>query len=188
MVDELTLDMFRTEFMGRQSGVAAETLAYRLGPRMRVAAVSLLHDIPVRPNITGLDQLRAGSASKANYTQVIVKLWKLRDQFGAKEAEKLFYWKNQEYVRVSPEKCYATLLKHPKNGVLAFISNLRPDAAAVNVRLNLDKLGLRGKKLDVFNALTSKVVSMTPNGKLSLPLGSEEWVYVWLRPADAPDK
>jgi len=38
--------------------------------------------------------------------------------------EKLFYWKNRDYVRVSPEKCYATLLKHPENGVLAFISNL----------------------------------------------------------------
>jgi len=52
---ELTLEKFRAEFMGRQLGVAAETLAYRLGPQMRVAAISLLHDIPNRPNTPGFD-------------------------------------------------------------------------------------------------------------------------------------
>jgi len=84
---------------------------------------------------------------------------------------------------VSPEKCYSTLFKHPKNGVLAFISNLSCDAQTVTVEFNLEKLGLRGKKLDVFDALTNEPVSMIADGKLSVPLGSEEWVYVWLRPA-----
>jgi len=171
IVDELPLDMFRAEFMGYPIGVATETLAYRLGSPIKVAAISLLHDIPVRARTQDKKWFRAMS-----------KLWKMRDQFGAKEAERLFYWNNQDYVRVSPEKCYATLLKHRRNGVLAFVSNLSPDAQTLTVTLNMKKLGLRGKKLDVFNALTRSPVAMTADGKLSVKLGSEEWVYVWLRP------
>jgi len=183
---ELTLDMFRTAFTGRQLGVAAETLAYRLGPAMRVAAISLLHDIPVRPSTPGFDPAgerpRRRPRGRESYFDVMVKLWKMRDEFGAREAEKLFYWNNRDYVSVSPEKCYATLLKHPKNGVLAFVSNLSRNAQTVTVRFNLDKLGLRGKTLDAVNPLTGKAAAMTPDGKLSVPLGSEKWVYMWLRP------
>jgi len=186
---ELTLDMFRTAFTGRQLGVAAETLAYRLGPPMKVAAISLLHDIPVRPSTPDFDPAanrpRGRPKGRETYFDIMVKLWKMRDQFGAKEAEKLFYWKNQDYVSLSPEKCYATLLKHPKNGVLAFISNLSRDAQTVTVEFNLDKLDLRGKKLAAFNPLSNKPVSLSADGKLSVPLGSVEWVYIWLRPRAA---
>ncbi len=173
---ELPLDMFRTEFMGHQIGVGAETLSYRLGATMKdadmkVAATSLLHDVPVRPS-TGTDYCEA----------IIYKLWRVRDQFGAKEAEKLFYWNNQDYVRVSPEKCRALLFKHPRNGVLAFVSNLRRDEQTVTVQFNLDKLNLRDRKLHVFNTLTDEPMAMTSGGKLSVPLGSEEWIYIWLRP------
>jgi hypothetical protein len=113
---------------------------------------------------------------------VMSKLWTVRDKFGAKQAERLFYWDNQEYVQVSPEKCHALQPKNPTNGVLAFITNLRPDAQTVTVQLNLDKLGLGGQKLDVFNALTKEPITMTNDGKLSVPLGSEQWLYVWHRP------
>jgi hypothetical protein len=169
---ELSLDMFRAEFMATPWGVPAETLAYRLGPPMKVAAISLLHDVPVRPS-TGEDP----------YYSLILKLWKVRDEFGDKEAQKLFYWNNQDYAQVSPEKCYATLFKHPKNGVLAFITNLSPSAQTVTLQFNLEKLGLRGQKFDVFNALTHDPATMTADGKLSVSLGSEEWAYVWLRPS-----
>ena len=184
--DDLTLDMFRTAFTGRQLGVAAETLAYRLGPSMKVAAISLLHDIPVRPSTPGFDPAQDSSSTRPEtretYFDTMVKLWKMRDQFGAKEAEKLFYWDNQDYVSVWPEECYATLLRHPTNGVLAFISNLRRGAQTVIVELNLDRLGLRGQKLDVFNALTEEPVAMARDGELSVSLGSVEWLYVWVRP------
>jgi hypothetical protein len=174
---ELTLDKFKTEFMGYPIGVPAETLDYRLiewhnfEATKKVLATSLLHDVPVRVR----------TAAKVNF-ELTPKVWKLRDEFGAKEAERLFYWKNQDYVQVSPEKCYATLFKHPKNGVLAFITNLRPDAQTVAVQLNLETLGLKGRTLNVFNALTGEPVAMTADGKVSVPLGSEEWAYIWFRP------
>ena len=172
---ELTLDMFRTAFTGHQIGVAAETLPYRLlgnnARNSQVAATSLLHDIPVRIR-----------AQDTEYFDIMSRLWKVREQFGMKTAEKLFYWKNAEYVRVQPGKCYATLFKHPNNGVLAFISNLSRDAQTVTAQLNLDRLGLRGRATGVLNALTNEALAMTPDGKLSVPLGSEDWIYVWLRP------
>jgi len=186
IVKELRLDMFRAEMMGYNMGVAAETLSYRLGTRMKVAAISLLHDIPVRPvnpySHGGASRTASQIAREKRYFDVIARLWKSREQFGAKEAEKLFYWNNQDYVRVSPQQCYSTLLKHPRNGVWAFVSNLSADKQTVTVKLDLDKLGLRGRKLDVFNLLTGEAVSMTADGTISLLLGPEEWVYVWLRP------
>ena len=168
---EVPLDLFRTEFMGYPIGIACETLSYRLGTRMEVSAISLLHDIPVR--IRTQDK---------GYLEMFGKLWKVREQLGAKQAEKLFYWNNQDYVRVSPEQCHSTLLRHPKNGVLAFITNLHRDAQTVAVQFDLEKLGLSVRELDTFNVLTDERVKVAPDGVLSLPLGSMEWAYVWLRP------
>ncbi len=186
---DLTLEMFRTEFMGYQLGVPAESLCYRLGSPMKVAAISLLHDVSPRMSTSGgaiavesQDEENAKSKSSNNYYEIVPRLWKLRDEFGADQAEKLFYWNNKDYVTVSPDKCYATLLKHPQNGVLALVSNLAPEAQTVSVQFNLEKLGLRGKKLTVVNPLDGKTVEMSADGTLSLPLASVQWQYVWLRP------
>ena len=178
-------DMCRVEYMGLQSGVAGNALLGRSGPTSKVLATTLLHDVPHRPSNPFPDhpqfaELRAERGR--NNFDTIVQLWKMRDRFGAKEAQKFFYWDNQNYVTVTPEKCYATLFKHPSNGVLAIISNLRRDAQTVNAQFNLDELGLRGMMLDVFNALTNEPVDMMADGKISVPLGSEQWVYIWLRP------
>ena len=179
---ELTLDMFRTEFTGYPLGVPGETLAYRVAASHRdgwkqVLATSLLHDVPIRFSSypqTGVEPF-----------ELVQKLWKMRDEFGARDAEKLFYWNNRDYVTVSPEKCYATLLRHPRNGVLAFIANLRKDARTVEVTFNLAGLGLRSSKLDVSRPLTGETLTMAADGRLAVPLGSEEWAYVRLRPAAA---
>ena len=168
------LDMCRVEFTGSQIGIAGNHLVCRSGPGSKVSAITLLHDVPYRPSSSG---------SKAWPTSLFPKLWKMREAFGAKEAEKLFYWENADYVQVQPDKCYATLFKHPGNGTLAFVSNLRRTGQMVSVNFNLDNLGLSGKKLEVINALTEEAVVMTPGGELSVPLESEDWIYVWLRPA-----
>ena len=180
---ELPPDMFRTEFMGHPIGVAAELLHYRLtgnkaaepslAPFAKLCATSLLHDVPIRAR-----------AADTGHFNMLKKLWQVRDDFGAKEAEKLFYWNNQDYVTVAPPKCYATLMKHPTNGVLAIVSNLHRDPQTVNVQLDLDRLGLNGRELDVFNVLTDEPVDMSNRGELSLALESENFIYLWARPAD----
>jgi hypothetical protein len=183
IASELTLDMFRAEFMGYQLGVAADTLAYRLGPYSKVAAISLLHDIPVRINSTNLDQHGTDARGDMPYSAAIVKLWKVRDQFGAKEAKKLFYWHNQDYVTVSPDQCYATLLQHPTHGVLALVSNLHRETQTVRVRFDLSRLGLPGHDLAVFDALTDQSMEMSSDGEISVSLDSHHWMYVWLKPS-----
>jgi len=55
----------------------------------------------------------------------------------------------------------------------------------VTVEFNLDKLGLRGREISAINALTDKPIALTADGKISLSLGSEKWVYVLLRPKKA---
>lgn len=176
----LSLEQFRTEFTGRQIGVAAETLTYRLGAPMKVAATSLLHDISPRLSTNSFDNM---SRETSTYYALVPELWRMRDRFGAQDAEKLYYWQNQDYVTVGPERCYATLLKHPENGVLALVSNLSRERQDVQVRFNLDTLGLAGRSLFASNALTGEPVTLSGDGSVVLPLESEQWVYVWLKPS-----
>ena len=185
IASEMTLDKFRTEFMGSPIGVAADTLSYRLGSRVRVSSTSLLHDIPVRPNNLPPDLPGARTSADVDYARLISRLWKVRDRFAAHEARKLFYWNNQEYVTVGPDLCNALLLHHPRNGVLAFITNRGTEAQDVKVSFNLDRLGLDAGELEVFNALTGDPVALAADGAMAIPLEAERWQYIWLRPADS---
>jgi len=174
VIDELSLDTFRTMFMGYQLGVPAEVLPYRLlaqdTPCSRVAAISLLHDVPVRARVQNTEWLH-----------IMNKLWQVRDVFGAEEAEKLFYWNNQDYVTVLPDRCYATMLKHPINGTLVVVSNLRHDTTEVNVRFNLEALGLASVDVVATDVLTGRTQPLELDGSFSATLRSHEWVYLWLK-------
>jgi hypothetical protein len=116
------------------------------------------------------------------YFTLVPKLWKLRDDFGASEAEKLFYYENQDYVTVKGEQGYATLLKHPRNGTLALVSNLSRSNQELIVSFNLDRLGLSPAAIRAVDPLSGKDVPITSDGKVTLLLGSEEWKYLWLKP------
>ena len=182
--DELPLARYRAEFMGYPFGLAANTLAYRLGPQIKVAAISLLHDVPVRPSSGGHKALDMKIAKYDSYFGAMIRIWKLRDDFGMKDAEKLFYWENQDVVAVSPENCHATLFTHPQNGVVAFVANLRRDTQPVELAFNMGRLNLNGKKLETINALTGEPLLLGNDGKLTVKLGSMEWAYIWLRPKE----
>ncbi|MFA6930725.1 MAG: glycoside hydrolase domain-containing protein [Lentisphaeria bacterium] len=172
--EELPLDVFRTMFMGYQIGIAADALPYRLigaeQKNRQMAAISLLHDIPIRTRVQDTE-----------YYDLMVKLFQLRSEFGIKQARKLFYWNNQDYVRVTPEKCYATLFQHPENGVLAFVSNLTREQQTVAVQLNLAPLSLVTEPLQAIDPLTGHSLDISNDGKISLTLLSEDWMYLWIR-------
>lgn len=189
---ELTPARFRTMFMGYQVGTPMELMSYRLGSTRRVAAISLLHDVPVRlnqggkhlPVIDTKDKM-AKDFSKVesedrDYFEMLPKLWKIRDDFDMKNAKKLFYWKNRDYVTVGPKDCYATLFVHPEKGVLAIVSNLSMEKQEVTVSLNLDKLKLSGQKLKAINPLNGESIQIN-NGKFVLPLISEDYSYIWIK-------
>ncbi len=176
---ELTLDKFRTEFTGRQLGIAAETLHYRLRNPMKIAATSLLHDISPRYSLQGFDNV-TGKADP--YFALLPELWKMRDRFGAQDAEKLFYWENAEYATVAGDQGYVTLLKHPRNGVLALVSNLSQGQQELTVKFDLAKLGLAEGKVRAWYPLTGKEATFAAGGEAKVPLESEEWAYLWLQP------
>jgi len=178
---QLTLDKFRTEFTGRQIGIGAETLHYRLRNTMKVSATSLLHDISVRYSMPATDNI---TGRPDPYFSLVPKLWKMRDEFGVNEAEKLFYYNNQDYVTVAGELGYATLFKHPRNGTLALVSNLSREKQELTVSFNLQSLGLSAGEVRVTDPLTGKDVPISAEGEVTLPLGSEEWEYLWLKPAE----
>jgi hypothetical protein len=129
-VEGLPLDRFRTEFMGYNWGTPADLLYYVLGSYRACSAIALLHDVPVRvENLKDLDLEFA--------------LWRVREEFGIDRAEFLPYWRNAEYVAVSPEGCYVSLHWHPEGRVLAVVSNVKPEAAQAELALNREALGLK---------------------------------------------
>lgn len=166
----LPLEAFRTEFMGRQWGVPAEFLCYGQPMTYREAwAICLLHDVPVRP-IRFEPDLHLASC-----------IWRLMDEFGRKEAEWLPYWRNAEYVSVSPAGAYASLYRHPRNGVLVVVSNLGANRALVRLRLDLKRLGLL-MPLAAQDVLAKRTV-LVRQGAISCSLPRLGWKILHVRGA-----
>ena len=166
--DGLPLDRFRAEFMGRNWGVSAEFLHYQLGGYKEAYALSLLHDVLVRA--AGLN---------ADF-DLESSLWKVMDDFGRKEARWHPYWKNEEYLKVSPADCYASFYHHPQNGVLLVVSNLGRKEANIRLDLNLDRLTLP-KPLSARDALSGSGVAVK-DGAITLMLPSVGWRVIWVKP------
>ena len=177
-LNALPLDAFRTEFMGRQWGVPAELLWRRGAPcsRPEAYAFALLHDVLIRE---GYENTPAG-VDPVVALELQSRLWKLSDEFGRKQATWLPYWKNSEYVTARPEGVYASLYQHPRNGVLAVISNLGRDDATADLEFHCDKLGLSTKKVSASDALANGPIEVK-DGKIQLSLPSLGWRLVWLK-------
>lgn len=167
----LPLDRFRTEFIGKNLGVAADFLFYKLGGYQVSLAISLLHDVPTR----------YGCSDNRDF-ELLASIWRLRDQFGCKEAAFLPYWKNADFVTISPSNCYVSLYRHPTNGVLAVISNLDRKEAAIQISLAMSKLGL-ASGATAKDGLNGQAVEMNNDGQLKLVLPSLAWRMVWIENA-----
>jgi hypothetical protein len=167
--DGLSLDRFRTEFMGVNWGVPADFLNYQLGGFKECHALSLLHDTLIRP----------ANVEEIEFESSILLLGR---RFGRGEAEFLPYWANGDYVTIAPAESYVSLYRHPRNGVLAIVSNLGKAEARVSLSLSLEKLGLPAEGLSVTDGLTGAPLPLDGN-VIQLSLPTMGWQYVWLRPA-----
>jgi len=166
----LPLHAFRAEFMGHQWGVPAEFLCYnRPFTFSEACAFTLLHDVPVRARGVG-GELDLQS-----------RLWRVMDEFGRKEAEWLPYWRNAVYAAVSPADAYASLYRHPRNGVLVVLSNLGAKRALVRLRLKTERLGLAGP-LAAEDALARRAVPVR-RGVISCSLPSFGWKLLHVKGA-----
>lgn len=164
--DTLPLDRFRAEFMGYNWGVPADLLYYMLHDYRKCTALAVLHDVPVRSE--RLTDLALQS-----------ELFALHDRYPYKQAEWLPYWRNQAYVQVGPEGCYASLYRHPQQGVLIYVSNLTAADKEAELQLDLAKLGLPGD-CTAADALTGQALPLA-GGVLKLPLKSQDFAALWLR-------
>ncbi|MBU0477190.1 LamG domain-containing protein [bacterium] len=166
-LDSIPLDTFRTQFMGHNLGVPADFLYYCLKNYNASLAVTLLHDVPVRPE-------------KEKDLEILSGIWKIRDAFGCNKAKFLPYWKNQDFVKVTPSSCYASLYQHPNNGVLVIVSNLTQTKSKVELVFDLHKLGLTKAVVAANDSLSSDNISINKN-KIVLDIPSYEWKIFWIR-------
>ena len=164
----LPLDAFRAEFMGRQWGVPAEFLLAGAAYTYEQAwAFTLLHDVPVRPHYPD-DQL-----------DLAASIWRVMDTFGRKKAKWHPYWNNGNVVRVSPDNAHASLYRHPRNGVLAVVSNMDGEERTVTVELDLARLGLTSDAGAV-DALDGEGIPMS-DGAMELTLPTLGWKLIRVR-------
>ena len=167
----MPMDTFRTEFMGHQWGVPAEFLCqsepFSFNHR-QAWGFCLLHDVPVRASRMEPDQ-RLNTA-----------LWNVMDRFGRKQAEWLPYWSNDEYVKVSRRHVYASIYRHPKNGVVAVVANVSNRKVSASVRFHLQRLKLRPNGFASHDAMTGKSIDV-PDGKFNCNLGVLGWRLLWLK-------
>jgi hypothetical protein len=169
----LSLDAFRTEFMGRQLGVPAEFLGYeqedaKVFGYQQAYAFTLLHDVLVRSWRIG-PSLTLASA-----------LWRLSDEFRRKEAEWLPYWRNAEFVVAEPDGVYVSLYRHPLTGILVVVSNLGARETHAVVRLNKNRLRLENGIL-ACDALTGAAIPVA-SGVIELGLKSLGWRIIKVSP------
>ena len=164
LLDFLPLDACRTEFMGRQWGVPAEMIQYRLpGTQHQKNGLFLLHDVVVGGDLA-----------------LNAKLYRLFDEFGRSDATWLPYWSNSKFVTLEPEEAKASLYRHPKNGVLVMVINTDREAAEISVQLDLETL--RGlEHATAVNTMSGETVPIA-DGRFSEMLDSVDWRLVWVKP------
>lgn len=193
VADAVPLDVARHEFSGRQHNVPFVVHTHRLGDYGRISATTLLLDIPAFPSVDGSEPLidsldQAGEIIHHKYkgdTQVFSLICRVRDEFGAEEAERILYYEGVEkYVTIAPasKECYTTLFLHPANGVLAFVTNRAIEKQHVDLTFDLEALGLADGELEARDTMYNRTLPMENGGKVSLDLDSERWTYLWLKP------
>jgi hypothetical protein len=169
ILDALPLERFRAEFMGYNWGVPADLLYYKLKNYRQSVALAILHDVPVRPE-------------KPADLDAISTLWKVRDEFGVKQARWLPYWSNPDVVKAETKDCYVSLFAHPQGRVLAIVSNLSKEKTDVRLSLNLDKLDLPAN-VSAKDAV-SKAALKIQNGDITINIPAQDYRIVWIE-ADA---
>jgi hypothetical protein len=174
----LDLEAFKTEFMGHQWGVPAELLSYEKPLDFHEAwALAIVHDVPVRAMLKG----------QKNDVEYNRDIWAVMDEFGRKQADWIPYWRNGNYVNVSPKEVCVSLYRHSKNGVLAVISNLSNKPATVKLACNLRSLNMKGcndATLLKWTLGKEKPLARTPvslrEGRIELKMKSTDWLMLWI--------
>jgi hypothetical protein len=167
VTEALPLDRFRTEFLGRNIGVPADLLYYKLRNYEAATALALVHDVPVRCESD--DDMAA-----------IASVYRIRSAFGCSHARFHGYWDLKSPVRAQTDGCWASSWLHPRNGVLVAVANLAPEERKVHVQVDWMALP-KAPAYGVHDMRTGTVIGTDKQG-FTIPLASQSWGLVWLRP------
>ena len=184
-LDVVSLDAFRCEFTGRQLGVPVDFIYYTafrpaeqtrenwIATYRQAHALTLLHD--------GL--VAATGMNYPDYSMPMIELasslWRLGETFDRKNAEWLPYWRNGEYVGSDHPDVIVSLYRHPRNGVLAFVSNLGKVERTSRITFRPAALGLDAG-FSVRDAFTDDRFKVDDHG-IDLSLSSLDWKSIWLK-------
>ncbi len=115
--EDVRLDYFRAEYLGRNIGVPVEFLAYANPPKWtfeQALACAVLHGILPRPNDIG------------HPLELMSRVWKVLDAFPVAQSEWLPYWKNQ--ARTTHDKVKVSYYRYTDlagaQQLLAFVCNI----------------------------------------------------------------
>ena len=115
--EDINLDYFRAEYLGRNIGVPVEFLAYANPPKWtfeQALACSALHGILPRPNDIG------------HPLDLMSRVWKVLDAFPIAQSEWLPYWRNG--ARASDDRVRISYFRYMDLGgtpqLLAFVCNI----------------------------------------------------------------
>lgn len=175
VLQQLPLETFRAEFMGRNFGVPAEFLVYERPPQWTfdtALAFTMLHDVRVRPGSVGapLEKMSA--------------IWEVMTRFGVSEADWHPYWETPPLASAQPEPVKVSLYARPaakgKNRrVLLMVSNLSSEQPAT-AQVRLDRAGLKlSASASAKDALTGEALGLTGD-TLTLPVPPMRMRMVWV--------
>ncbi len=117
--EDVNLDYFRTEYIGRNMGVPAEFIAYENRPIWRfetATACAILHGILPRPNDIDFP------------LEYMSKIWRAFDSFPIEQSEFMPYWKNKADTAHPKVKVsyYRYRALDGKESLLAAVVNISP--------------------------------------------------------------
>jgi hypothetical protein len=172
----LPLAAFRAEFMGHNFGVPCEFLAYERAPDWlfdHALAVSMLHDVRVRPHGSG-----GGLLEKMS------QIWDVMTQFDVGHSQWHPYWNNAQLVSPQADAVKSSLYLHPAEGgkpgrALLVVSNLSTQGMQ-SAQVKLDRIHARlSATATAKDALTGQRLEFN-RGSLILPLPGMRMRLVWV--------
>lgn len=105
--------------------------------------------------------------------QPMPKIWAANRWLGMKEARYLPYWRNSEYVTVSPDRrALSALWLRPGERALLCVSNLATEARSLHVELNLEACEL--DNIELQDAITGETIEHS-NGHFEIKIDSERY-------------
>ena len=114
------------------------------------------------------------------HTPTMSKWWGLRKKLGLKDAAFIAYWRPSCPVKALTRRALASIYRWPGRAVVA-VANRLPKDTTVRARVDLDALGLAGKRVIAIDERTGKRLAMA-GGTFSVKINGRNFTFVSLAP------